>query len=220
MRFSTIIVALKRFLQVPLDDTSVNLAFFLLHNQIVFANSAVTFGGYVVIAGECQMDPELIRAIYEFHHPAQSLASVHYLLVPVFHVLFGQALHQLWATPGVIMEVHQRDYLIQTPAGQILLARSAFFFAHVPAFPTLRTTPATTPVQPKFLQLFPTGSAQSSVPDGSVVTSSTSFYTNEAATILLLSGRMDTKAPVNSFSGYLHLLCSILFVVFVSKKQS
>ena len=43
--------------------------------------------------------------------------------------LVKRYISKLLATPGVVMEVHQRDYLTLTPAGRILLVRSAFFFA-------------------------------------------------------------------------------------------
>jgi len=154
MRFSTFIVALKRFLQVPLDDTSVILAFVLLHNQVVFANPAVTFGGDVVNAGKFQLDPELIRATYEFHHPAQSLTSVHYLLVSVFHVLFGQALHQ--QAVGHPSSCHGSSSTrlphLNSSWADFYWHERRFFFAHVPAFPTPSTTPATTPAQPEIFQ--------------------------------------------------------------------
>jgi hypothetical protein len=154
MRFSTFIVALKRFLQVPLDDTSVILALVLLHNQVVFANPAVTFGGDVVNAGEFQLDPELIRATYEFHHPAQSLTPVHYLLVSVFHVLFGQALHQQavghpWSCHG---SSSTRLPHPNSSWADFYWRERRFFFAHVPVFPTPSTTPATTPAQPEIFQ--------------------------------------------------------------------
>ncbi len=150
MRFSTFIVALKRFLQVPLDDTSVNLAFVLLHNQVVFANPAVTFGG----DGEIQLDPELIRATYEFHHPAQSLTSVHYLLGSCLHVLFGQALHQQavgppWSHHGsssTRLPHHNSSWADFIGAIGVLLR------PRVSVFPTPSTAPATTPAQPGIFQ--------------------------------------------------------------------
>ena len=155
MRFSTFIVALKRFLQVPLDDTSVILAFVLLHNQVVFANPAVTFGGDVVNAGEFQLDPELIRATYEFHHPAQSLTSVHHIImVSVFHVLFGQALHQQavghpWSCHG---SSSTRLPYPNSSWADLIGAIGVFLCPRVPVFPTPSPTPATTPAQPEISQ--------------------------------------------------------------------
>jgi hypothetical protein len=154
MRFSTFIVALKRFLQVPLDDTSVILAFVLLHNQVVFANPAVTFGGDVVNAGEIQLDPELIRATYEFHHPAQSLTPVHYLLVSVFHVLFGQALLQQavghpWSCHG---SSSTRLPHPNSSWADLIGAIGVFLRPRASVFPTPSTTPATTPAQPEIFQ--------------------------------------------------------------------
>jgi hypothetical protein len=149
MRFSTNIVALKRFLQVPLDDTSVNLALVLLHNQVVFGQA---------------LHQQAVGHPWSYHRSSSTR-----LPYP----------NSSWA------DFYWRE--------------RRFFFAHIPAFPTPRLHRLLHQSSRNFSSRFSTGSAQSSVPDGSVCsTSSTSFYTSEAATILLLSGGMDTRAPVNS----------------------